>query len=206
MSDIQKPLRYPIGSKQYFIWIDFTKGKENQAWSSLFLPWTDTLNKIDIKALTCVEHHKVAWDQDPKEDKQYDGFVFTEEECGHKSGKWFNQFPSACYSQTSNDCDFQVSPDLTVDEINVMPKNQLWAQHQDVKIFLARALKGVHDLKEKGQNSQSLALEEFCKKVVDVLKNDFKVEVCVETTKLKNKDGTFEEISGFFNVTLKSIT
>ena len=56
---------------------------------------------IRVKLLTVVEHHKVAWDQYPTEEKKHDGFLLKDE-----NGIVFaNQYPRASYGQISDRSD-----------------------------------------------------------------------------------------------------
>lgn len=51
--------------------------------------------------LTAVEHHKVAWDQNPNGEKEKDGFILKDSE-----GKiYHNQYPLASYGQTTAEAD-----------------------------------------------------------------------------------------------------
>lgn len=67
-------------------------------------PWLnkDVTNKVEIKRLVCLEHHKVPCEFDPDGEKKYDGFRFA---CPKETGSitfWDNQFPHASYGQTSD--------------------------------------------------------------------------------------------------------
>jgi hypothetical protein len=203
MTQAQRKLRYTVGSTYLFISINFTRNTPR--WGSVFLPWIDTLNSIDIKKLTCKEHHKVAWDQDPKNDKEHDGFIFTEEKSKHASGQWFNQYPAAGYGQLNDSANWRVAPDLTVAEIEALPDDKVWEMHQDITVFLSNAFKGVVDLKKENELFESKALADFCEKIVKLLKDDFKMEVCVNPMKLEKKDGTVVEVEGRFDIGLKPI-
>jgi hypothetical protein len=203
MTQVQRKLRYTVGAVYFFIWINFTRNEPR--WGSVFLPWLDTLNGIDIRKLTCREHHNVAWNQDPNNDKIHDGFIFTEEKSEHASGQWFNQYPAAGYGQLDDSSNWKVAPDLTVAEVEALPDNKVWAMHQDVTMFLSNAFKGVVDLKKKDMLLESKALADFCQKVVKLLKDDFQMEVCVNPMKLEKKDGTVVELEGFFDIGLKPI-
>lgn len=136
----------------------------------------------------------------------YDGFVFTEEKPEYTSGKWFNQYPRASYGQMDDSHNWKVTPDQTEAEINSLPDNKVWATYQDVTVFLGSALRGALNLKEEGKLVESKALSDFYDKVVKLLKDDFKMEVCASTMKLERKDGSTEEIPGLFDIELKPIT
>lgn len=65
-------------------------------------PWLNNgaKNKVEIKTLTCAEHHKVADEFMPDGEKKYDGFIFKEQ---GNNLVWHNQFPTASYGQTSDE-------------------------------------------------------------------------------------------------------
>ncbi|AXG67017.1 hypothetical protein HOU08_gp291 [Dickeya phage vB_DsoM_JA29] len=65
----------------------------------------DKLKDIQFVVGTCKEHHKVPWDQDPKGEKKYDGFIFELSD-GIKAT---NQYPSASYGQMSDTADGVIS-------------------------------------------------------------------------------------------------
>jgi hypothetical protein len=205
MSDTQDNLRFPVGSKQYFIWIDFTRAVNNHQFTAMYLPWVDTLNNIEIKELTCIEHHKVSWDQDPKGDKDCDGFVFSEKNAQHQSARWFNQYPSASFGQLSDLANYKVKPDLTTEEIDALPDNMVWAKHVEAAEFLSTILRGIRDLKKQKCDKEVQALSEFYGKIVAKLKDEFKAEVTLQPLKLHRKDGTIFEESEATTVCIKSI-
>lgn len=60
---------------------------------------------IDVVELTVTEHHKVAWDQDPKGEKKYDGYLLKD----NKGRIWSNQYPRVSYSQVSDAGDREFS-------------------------------------------------------------------------------------------------
>ncbi len=94
-------MRYEIGQKVLVCRVDFFN--EENPFRRVYCPWLkDVLRGIEIEELEVMEHHKVAYSQDPKQELKYDGFVLVDK----KGGKWFNQYPSASYSQTSTDRDY----------------------------------------------------------------------------------------------------
>ncbi len=93
-------MRYEVGQEVYVISFSY----ETDKFTSLFplLYNDDQPTKIFVEKLTVTEHHKVSWDQDPKDEKKYDGFVLTRED----GTIWHNQFPYASYGQTSSTADY----------------------------------------------------------------------------------------------------
>tara|TARA_B100000073_G_C23726719_1_gene569516 strand:+ start:1753 stop:2391 length:639 start_codon:yes stop_codon:yes gene_type:complete len=70
-------------------------------------PWLyqGSHNVPEFKTLTCVEHHKVPNEFDPKEEPTCDGFRFV---CPQEKGNvtfWNNQYPTASYGQMSDTAD-----------------------------------------------------------------------------------------------------
>ncbi|AXG66698.1 hypothetical protein JA33_293 [Dickeya phage vB_DsoM_JA33] len=65
----------------------------------------DELRDIKFVVAQCKEHHKVPWDQDPKGEKKYDGFIFELPD-GEKAT---NQYPHASYGQMSDTADGVIS-------------------------------------------------------------------------------------------------
>jgi len=66
------------------------------------LPWEDTNLSINIRQFECTEHHKVSWNYDPDDKKDYDGFIFKDE----KGSTVHNQYPSAHYGQLDDSQDW----------------------------------------------------------------------------------------------------
>lgn len=193
-------LRYPVGSVQYFIYVNFTRGK-NRPLTPLYLPWVDTLNNFQVKKLTCVEHHKVACCHDLNGEKDYDGFIFAEDNATHKSGRWFNQYPTASYSQTSNDRDFCVHQDLSEEEILASLDDEIWQDYEEVSITLSRIFRSIHRLKnEEDRPFEAELLSEFADKIIQTLKNDFCLDVVKKPFVVAGR-----EIKGHYEVTLSPI-
>lgn len=109
----ERTLRYTPGTVYPFVHCKFRRSYATDAggkkvWghplqSALFCPWNpdhELLSLVVVKA-QCVEHHQVAWDQDPKGEKKHDGFIFAELPItlDPPSKRWFNQYPTASYGQ-----------------------------------------------------------------------------------------------------------
>lgn len=91
-------LRFTVGEVYWFARTLYTdKPMKESSFASIYMPWYHDLDKIEFLPLLCKEHHKVAWDQDPKDEKTCDGFVFVSPT--DETDIWYNQYPAACYGQ-----------------------------------------------------------------------------------------------------------
>ena len=99
-------MRYHVGETYTFIRLE----RISDDWG-LTNPETSKISSISVLSLKCKEHHKVAWGQDPKDEKKYDGYLFEDD-----SGKvWSNQYPTASYGQL-NDSENQIVREYLTDE------------------------------------------------------------------------------------------
>ena len=109
--------RYTIGQEIEVIGFNYGSGKE--FW---FAPRPFAFNgadyplSIELFNLKVTEHHQVAWDQDPKGEKQYDGFILTAED----ESVWYNQYPVAGYGQTSDNANRR----FTINYAKMVPSNE----------------------------------------------------------------------------------
>ena len=109
--------RYIVGQEIEVIGFNYGSGKE--VW---FAPRPFAFNgayyplSIELFNLKVTEHHQVAWDQDPKGKKQYDGFILTAED----GSVWYNQYPRASYSQTSDTADRR----FTINYAKMTPRDE----------------------------------------------------------------------------------
>ena len=109
--------RYTVG--QEIIVVGFNYGPGNEVWFGrrpFALNAADYPLSIKLFNLKVTKHHKVAWDQDPKGKKRYDGFILTAED----ESVWYNQYPSASYSQTSHTADRR----FTINYAKMTPSNE----------------------------------------------------------------------------------
>lgn len=101
--------RYNVGQKYLFVRTVFhcIDPDDMQAkWVRLYMPWLHKLDRVEFLILECIEHHKVAWDQDPNGEKKYDGFVFRRVGGNYERGNiWCNQYPHAAYGQLDDSND-----------------------------------------------------------------------------------------------------
>lgn len=105
--------RFVVGETYTFTRTLFEKG-ENR-FGRLYLPWVDKLKSIEVVNLTCVSEHAVAWDQDPKGEKNNKGYLFTDD----AGNKWANQYPTASYGQLDDSADRVVRRHFETSELLV---------------------------------------------------------------------------------------
>lgn len=104
-------MRYNVGDTLFFVKIDFTPSESNALGSSLYMPWKgDKLNEIKIIKLKVTEHHKVAWEHDPNDKLEHDGYVLREivkinDQSAIYGDTYHNQYPVASYGQMDNSFD-----------------------------------------------------------------------------------------------------
>lgn len=97
-------MRYNL-NEDIFV-ISFYKTTETENKNLFFLPsvndiYNDNIS-FSLRKIYPTQHIKVAWDYDPNNEKEYDGYILKDKE----GNDFSNQFPFASYSQTSNDCDY----------------------------------------------------------------------------------------------------
>ena len=109
--------RFVVGETYTFTRTLFEKGKDR--FGSLYLPWVDTLKDIEVVNITCVSEHAVAWDQDPKGEKNNKGYLFTDD----AGNKWANQYPTASYGQLDDSADRIVIRYFETPELLICGKN-----------------------------------------------------------------------------------
>jgi hypothetical protein len=126
-------LRYIPGQIYTFSRTIFSPGESNY-FSDVYFPWSDELKEIQVRNFLCKEHHKVSWDQEPKGEKKYDGFIF--EAVDDPSQVWVNQYPSACYSQTSNENDFVLFLHFENEEIFEVDENDKTVYDKNNKLII----------------------------------------------------------------------
>lgn len=100
-------MRFELNQKYPFVCIKFENAVRqclNGLASAAFEPYRHKLLGIEVKMLTCVEHHKVPneWDESQPPKLDCDGFIFLDEESGIR---WANQYPYASYGQVSDVAD-----------------------------------------------------------------------------------------------------
>lgn len=174
-------LRYNPNTKHLFIHLNFTM--KNLRFGSMYLPWEDELHSIDILEVECVEHHKVAWDQDPDGKKEHDGFVFKDDD-----GRiWHNQYPRASYGQIDDSQNWVIRPGWegrTVEDCR--------QYFTDVEKFLENVQRGLHELsKDPAREREHAALLDFFNQIVTMaIDNGYNVLVEKNTSVRyhRNKD------------------
>lgn len=181
-------MRYTVGEKTAFIGIDFKPNSPR--FGRLYHPWEDELLEVKILLLTCEQHHRVPgqWDNEIK----YDGFIFKDEE----GRQWNNQYPQAVYGQISTDRDQMVSLADSDREVEIYEMTQL-------STFLENVYRGIKKL----PSVESKALQEFADTLIKKVKDELKMDVIVENTKLGDKifKDRFDVSLVDFKETIKSL-
>jgi len=158
-----------------------------------FIPWEHMLESIDVKVLTCTEHHWVSgeWDYDPK----HKGHIFVSEKDGTR---WFNQYPTASYGQLSTDEDYRARAEHGS---NTTPEH---AVYEDVTAVIDRISRGIRKFKENAtqydidpENKQRLldygtSLEEHLEDLIEFVQKQTECQIILEPLKIGRLDGTEE--------------
>lgn len=95
-------MRYEIGQEIHVVSFYNTdhKFRGRQALPSASLQSEATLTHRFAK-LSVVEHHKVAWDQNPNGAKEHNGFILKDSD----GNVYHNQYPTAAYGQMTTEAD-----------------------------------------------------------------------------------------------------
>lgn len=93
--------RFQVGQKLITVFFEIEE-RELSGWFIMpYLYDHRKVKKIWLKELEVKEHHKVAWSEDPKGEKKYDGYILQDSD-----GKYYhNQYPTAAYGQISTEAD-----------------------------------------------------------------------------------------------------
>ena len=94
-------MRYQVGQKLITVFFEIEE-RELSGWFIMpYLYDHRKVKKIWLKEMEVKEHHKVAWSEDPKGEKKYDGYILQDGD-----GKYYhNQYPRASYGQVSSEAD-----------------------------------------------------------------------------------------------------
>jgi hypothetical protein len=148
--------RFSVGEKviafRYII-----RGKKGLFGNPMFWPGEDVLDDVKMHVLTVDEHHMVAWDQDPNQEKKYDGFLLKD-----ATGQvWSNQYPTAAYGQISDAADWRFDmkfPDNA--DFNTLSDEQL-AVFEDVTQVIDRVKRGIDQMKGSSDGQRSVLAEQL---------------------------------------------
>lgn len=169
-------MRYNVGEEKIFLKVNFQAARLR--FGSLYLPWEDKLENIELKKLRCEEHHRVPgnWDDEVK----HDGFIFVEYD-GTTTTRYRNQWPRASYGQLDTSMDYKVidnnSGELTF--------------YTDAEEYLSNILRGIRDLKKEEKQKEVDALQAHFDEVVKLIEElGHKAEV--KPVEFKKLDGTVE--------------
>lgn len=95
-------MRYQVGQKLITVFFEIEE-RELSGWFIMpYLYDHRKVKKIWLKEMEVKEHHKVAWSEDPKGEKKYDGYILQDSD----EKEFVNQFPSAAMEQTSTEGDY----------------------------------------------------------------------------------------------------
>lgn len=179
-------MRYNPGTKELFIHIAFTP--MYPSFFSLYKPWQDKLERIEIIQLTCVEHHKVKWGyaEDIPENYTSDGYVFKDGD-GYR---WLNQYPTADFGQIDDSANWKVHMEDFGDQIDWEGDHR---HYEDVRIFLNRILRGLRpaDAAVPGVVEEPIraSLQKFYDDLVLKIKEEFGIVVNTKARVLNFTDG-----------------
>lgn len=167
-------MRYNVGEK---IIVMFYILNGRAAWMNpMYRPWEDTLTRIEMETLTVVEHHKVAWDQDPQGEKKYDGFILE----NRLHQRWSNQYPTASYGQVSTSADYYFDRKYPDDiDFKQLSDEQL-ATFEDVTVVIDRIDRGIAFFKEDGRDEYASMLERHRQELVQRIKQQTGADVVYE--------------------------
>lgn len=155
-------MRYQTNQSYVFLRVLFTKG--NDRFGSLYIPWLDTLNRIEMINPVCVEHHKVAWRYAP--DKfDCDGYIFRD---GDKV--YHNQYPRADYGQLDDSENWKLrvvpkdSEKVTKEEVE-----EFWDPWLDAFVYLRRLHRETLQNKMGASDEQRAMLKAHLDEVVNMV-------------------------------------
>ena len=140
-------MRFELNQKYPFVCVQFSTAHRqclDGMASSIFRPWEHALLGIEVRMLTCVEHHKVPnhWDESNPPKLDCDGFIFVDEETGIR---WANQYPRASYGQVSDTADrlvMRMFPEGT--DYKALPEDTV-LEMELATYRLERIENGIHD-------------------------------------------------------------
>lgn len=164
--------RFNVGEVEYFIDICYEIGDNRFVGASLYLPWVDKLKFYDVVELTCTEHHKVAWDQDPAQEAKYDGFVFTDK----NELKYHNQYPTASYGQLDDSCDWTVRPDIAADQQRTDDHRLFGPRYQYLTSYISDLMHGIARLQEENQHEKVDSLKAWKDKIEQQMISQFNMK------------------------------
>ena len=196
-------MRYNVQSIYFFIRIVFTAGSPR--FGNLYLPWEDTLDKIQLMSATCIEHHKVPTEWDAE--LSNDGFVFSETEGESLGRKWHNQYPRASYGQLDDSNDYRIFPAVldtkTEDRVEIRNifdalKSEFgdeWPHFEDVRTTLKRLDRALRQT-EPDIISSAPALDEEKKAMLQTLYDQIVGMINEKGYDVANNPTTFEFTNG----------
>jgi hypothetical protein len=182
-------LRFPVGTHRFFIDINYTRG--GQRMGNIYLPWMDTLNKINVVLLKSAEHHKVRNTHAPADSEaDCDGFIFSMVKSNVENFpedlRWLNQYPTASYGQISTAPDYYVMPEAAGrPEFVEYYVNNFSLHFEEAEAFLERIERGIHELGQAKSTDDRAAgwieaLIKFREQVIEALNEVHACEILTE--------------------------
>lgn len=168
-------LRFNVGQSYLFIYIDFTQNSPR--FGGTYVPWLDTLNKIEVVELKCAEHHKVRYEFDEADaKKKYDGFIFANAE----GVVYHNQYPVASYGQLDDSGDRQVRPAKFNEE-------DPFLSYELATYRLGEIYNAIHKDKAQFTESQAAALQQLYDQITEqVIALGYEIDVSPRTIHFTN--------------------
>jgi hypothetical protein len=181
-------MRYNVGQEYPFINITFThkNGSISDSGMGIYSPSRgDRDLKINSKLLKCESHHKVPVDYS---DSIADGFIFLDKE----GNKYYNQYPTASYGQTSDEGDriaiFE-SPPATV------------IFYRDACYFIGDLKRWIYYTEKDGRLPYE-NISTFISQVVSEVEKLTNKRIKAKQLKVLRKDGEFHILKGHYRVEL----
>lgn len=137
--------RYSIGETLYGVAFTY----EDKPFASISHPmiWDNRMPKaFSFIQLEVKEHYKVAWDQDPRGGKKYDGYKLSSVD----GLPFTNQYPHASYGQVTDTADRVFCQDVPTDQIKAALDNEV---NQPIEFTLVT---DIFASLERGINSDNL--------------------------------------------------
>lgn len=175
--------RFHIGEQYVFLAEKFVKN--SQTWTSMYLPWVDELQSLQIVVLECVSQHHVPgeWEDEIK----YKGYKFKlvksniEHELFKPGLEFHNQFPHASYGQLSTDADYYAHPHLINETdiksyLNAEIGGGLMGRFEEAGTKIDNIYRGIRSIKERVEK-EKVDLSKEIKALEDYLKNTITPEI-----------------------------
>ncbi|MCK9234691.1 MAG: hypothetical protein M0R77_00085 [Gammaproteobacteria bacterium] len=145
--------RFNVGDKVAVISFSYDN-KDPVWWSAPYNNSLEPYSSMELIELTITEAHNVPWEHDPDGEKEYEGYGAIDD----KGRRWYNQYPTASYGQTSTEDDHIF--------YHESEKDLLAAKR--VKQFVKDIYRGVNDLLSRGCEDTFFLISLWTKLYTDV--------------------------------------